>query len=172
MQIIGKPTASKEKVKSNAYNLGANALFLNEMTNALWDASLRYDINPVGVIAQAAKETNWGKYGGKVTSAFFNTCGLKIRDPNLVVAYTGSSDIDQPLAHAIFPSWTVGGLAHVQHLRAYVNWPVNYDTIVDPRYIWVIGKYNLVDFEELSGKWAPSATYGKELVDIANKLSV
>ena len=60
-------------------------------------------------------------------------------------------------------------MAQVQHLRAYAGWPVD-GLIVDPRYVWVIGKHRCETFQELGGKWAPSATYGTELVAIANRL--
>lgn len=170
MRIIGPPSAAKDRVITNARDLGAVVLFTADMLPALWDAALRYHVDPVGVVAQAFKETGGGKFGGRVLPGFFNTCGLKVRDPNLVARFTGDTDADQPLAHAMFPNWAVGAAAHVQHLRAYTGWAVTHDLIVDPRYVWVIGRHALVDFDQLGGKWAPSRTYGTELVAIAEKL--
>ena len=42
--------------------------------------------------------------------------------------------------------------------------------IVDPRATFVVGKYRVETFEELGGKWAGSATYGQEVVALAEEL--
>jgi hypothetical protein len=127
-----------------------------------------YGIDPVGVVAQSHKETGGGKFGGKARPEFYNTCGLKIRHQPL---FPGVTDGDNPLAHAMFASWQVGAVAHVQHLRAYAGWPVpDTDLVVDPRYVFVIGRYACEDFAELGGKWAPSASYGTELETVARQL--
>lgn len=163
MRIIGPPSADFDTVYSR---LGAaSQLFLNDMLPALWQAAVDYGIDPVGVVAQSYKETGGGNFGGKVKPGFFNPCGLKVRDQTLSPELAG----DNPLAHAMFPSWEVGAAAQAQHLRAYAGWPVD-GLIVDPRYVWVIGKHRCETFEELGGRWAPSASYGTELVVIANRL--
>lgn len=163
MRIIGPPSATYEKVRSRLTT--ARPLFTQEILIALWDAAVKYMVDPVGVVAQSYKETGGGAFGGAVKPGFFNTCGLKVRDQTLHSALEG----DLPLAHAMFPSWEVGAVAHVQHLRAYAGWAVE-DLVVDPRYAFVIGKHKCETFEELGGKWAPSPTYGTELVAIADQL--
>jgi hypothetical protein len=168
VRIIGPSTADKASVAGRLAGMGGDKRFVGEMLNPLWSAAERYGIDPAGVVAQSYKETGGGKFGGKVKPEFYNTCGLKIRHQNL---YPGVTDGDNPLAHAMFPSWEVGAEAHVQHLRAYAGWPVT-DLIVDPRYVLVIGRHACESFAELGGKWAPTASYGTELVAIARKLQV
>lgn len=168
MRIIGPPSAARavvlERVKV-APNV--HARFVSEMFPALWDAALTYCIDPVGMVAQAAKETGWGQYGGNVRPEFYNTAGIKIRHQNLFPNVTTG---DNPLAHAMFPNWAVGADAHAQHLRAYAGWPVEGRLITDPRYVFVNPSLRLENFEDLGGRWAPSASYGVELVAIARTL--
>jgi hypothetical protein len=76
-----------------------------------------------------------------------------------------------PLAHAQFASWRVGATAHVQHLIAYTQTPIDFCVlIVDPRYTLLAGAPPITDFEQLGGRWAPSPTYGAEVVAIARTL--
>jgi hypothetical protein len=148
--------------------MGAAPLFNDQMLPALWAAGLRYGIDPVGVVAQSYHETGAGKFPGRVKPEFYNTCGLKNRHLGL---FPGIDDGDNPLAHARFASWDAGARAHVQHLRAYAGWPVTPESeIVDPRYWLVVGK-RLEEFEELSGNWAPAATYGQSIEALISKLS-
>lgn len=170
MRIIGPPSATYEKVVGNVrFRSGVHARFLGEMFNPLWYAATRYGIDPVGVIAQAGKESGWGNFGGNVRPEFYNPCGLKVRHQALFTVTTG----DQPLAHQMFANWENGADAMVQHLRAYTGWPVATGTIItDPRYVYVLGKHVCENFADLSGKWAPSPTYGTELEAIARSLQV
>jgi hypothetical protein len=163
MKIIGPPTLVQLNVKFRLIELQASPLFVDVMFPELWAAAVAYHLDPVGVVAQSYKETAAGRFGGQITARWFNTCGLKVRDQSIDPVLTG----DQPLAHAMFPSWTVGAHAHAQHLRAYTGWPVVTDLVVDPRYVWVIGRHAVTDYEQLGGRWAPSSTYGQQIVDIA-----
>ena len=168
MRIIGPPSATRERVLSQVQaRTGVHARFINDMFFPLWAAALEYGIDPVGVIAQSGKETAWGNFTGNVKPEFYNTGGIKIRHQAL---YPGTTDGDRPLAHQMFPNWAVGADAHVQHLRAYAGWPVNDRLITDPRYQYVNPTLKLENWEELGGKWAPSATYGVELAAIAKSL--
>lgn len=173
MRIIGPPSATYDKVKTNlGKETQIHSRFINDMLPELWNAGLHYTIDPVGVVAQAFKESGGGNFTGKVRPEFFNPCGLKVRYQNLSFSeYINTQPLlgDQPLAHAMFPNWQVGALAHVQHLRAYAGWPID-DVVVDPRYIFVIGKW-CENFEDLSGKWAPALDYGQKLVEVAKRIS-
>jgi hypothetical protein len=76
----------------------------------------------------------------------------------------------RPLAHAQFPSWELGAIAHVQHLRAYMGVKFR-GVIVDPRWDWVFPKHQARHWEDLSGKWAvPGEGYGQKIVTLGNKL--
>jgi hypothetical protein len=163
VRIIGPPSA---KLASIILPTGTTALFRDQIAPALWDAAVSYGIDPVGVVAQSYKETVGGTFKGNVRPEFCNPCGLK----NRVSLFPGVDDNDNPLAHARFASWEVGAEAHVQHLCAYAGQPLLGQMIVDPRYDFVAGKYALENFNELGGRWAPSLTYGLELVAIARRL--
>lgn len=171
MFIVGRPSAYIEKVFRNLNDLNASSLFVDEIAPALWYAASDHAIDPVGVIAQSYKETGAGRFGGAITAKWFNTAGIKIREPG----HTPGTEGDKPLAHAMFPNWETGALAQVQHLRAYVNWHIPVcEPLVDPRYVWVIGRYTgenqIVHWSHLSTRWAPSRTYGNEIEDIMTRL--
>ncbi len=166
MRLIGPPSAEHLDVRVRCAELGAHSRFGTEMFWPLWNTAVQLTIDPVGVIAQAYKETAGGRFGGRVTPQHYNTAGIKVRHPG----YGGpATEGDEQLAHAAFASWDVGALAHVQHLRAYAGWPVD-GLVVDPRYWLVIGKHQCENWFELGGKWAPSLTYGVEIEAIMRRL--
>lgn len=168
MRILGPPSADYDTVRANLVKLNAAPLFINDMLPALWSAARKYSVDPVGVVAQAHKETNGGKFGRLVLPNFYNTAGLKLRHPNPAIGTVG----EVTLAHAQFVSWAHGAEAHVQHLLAYAGvLDLEGYLIVDPRWPFVVGRYRAETFEELSGKWAsPGLTYGQEVVALANQL--
>lgn len=168
MRILGPPSVTVAHLSARlTLQADAHPRFLGEMFQPLWEAAESYTVDPVGMVAQAFKETGGGRYGGKVKPEHYNPCGLKIRHLDL---YPGVTDGDNPLAHAMFPNWTTGCRAQAQHLRAYAGWPVHPENLVDPRYTLVIGRHRCESFEELGGKWAPSLTYGQEIVTLARRL--
>lgn len=169
MRILGAPSATWETVRTNLVRLGAAALFIDQIAPALWTAARRHCVDPVGAIAQAYKETGAGRFGGAVLPQFHNPAGIKLRYPGLFPETKG----DLPLAHSQFASWAVGCEAQVQHLLAYTGClaeDLGY-LVVDPRVVFVLANgYRVETFEGLSEKWAPSKTYGDEVVAIANQL--
>lgn len=177
MRIIGPPSAPYSAVADRLLAMGAHLRFSGSMFPELWRAALDYDIDPVGVVAQAYKETGGGKYGGQVKPEFHNTGGIKV-SPAQQKLFPGITDEDNPLAHAMFASWEEGAIAHAQHVRAYTGWPVSEGTlIVSPRYWAVLGIKPVENWGEFGGydaagriQWAPSETYGTELVAIMRKL--
>lgn len=167
MRIIGPASTPWGAVQANLLKLQATQLFVDVIAPAVWRQAVSLTVDPVGAVAQSYKETGAGKFGGKVKPEFYNTCGLKVRHQNLFPETQG----DTPLAHQMFPNWDVGALAQAQHLRAYAGWPVE-GLVVDPRYTFVVSAgHECAMFQELGGKWAPSPTYGVEIVDIAEKLT-
>lgn len=169
MRIIGPPSAALDDVRAVLLqDARVHPRFTAEMLDPLWEEAELYGLDPVGVIAQSYKETAAGVYPGKVRPEFYNTAGIKIRHQTL---FPGVTDGDNPLAHAMFPSWFVGARAHAQHLAAYAGLRLEDHEIVDPRFTYVVGRYALENFEELGGgHWAPSPTYGVDLVAVARKL--
>jgi hypothetical protein len=155
-------------VQDKLKGMGASLLFTDTIAPALWFSATKYAIHPCGMIAQSYKETDAGRFTGQVKKEFCNPAGIKIRYPNL---FPGITDGDQPLAHAMFPGWEVGAEAHAQHLRIYAGTSLNGHLVVNPRGVFVVGKYRLELFENFgSGAWAPSPSYGREVVAIANRL--
>ena len=169
MNILSPTTAPRTTVETNL-PVEATVLFRNAMLPELWSAAVEYGVDPVGMVAQAGHETGWGVYAGRVKPWFYNTAGIKVRHVNDVLAILGSDDGDHPLVHQQFPNWQVGAAAHAQHLRAYCNLPVD-GPIVDPRYIYVIGRHQAVTWADLGGKWAPAADYGQRIEDIIGRLA-
>ena len=163
--IMAAPTLTREQVIA-ALPDTAHPRFVDEMVPELWAAAMEYGIDPVGIVAQSAKETGWGNYGGAVLPQFYNTAGIKIRHQSL---FPGVTDGDRPLAHQMFPNWTVGAMAHAQHLRAYAGKPV-VGLVVDPRYTLVNAPF-VSTWAGLGGRWAPSVTYGQEIEAIMMRLS-
>jgi hypothetical protein len=168
VRIIGPPSADQARVAANLTAAGAVPLFLGQILPALWQAAVALTVDPVGVVAQSFKETGGGAFQGKVSPDACNPCGLKIR---VLGIYGPPTAGDEPGAHAIFPSWQVGAVAHVQHLRSYAGWPVD-GLIVDPRYALALkGPRDWCEnFEDLGGKWAPDLEYGRSVVYIARRL--
>lgn len=172
MRILGPPSADYSTVFVNLSRIGAKPLFLNEMFPALWAAALRYSVDAVGVVAQAYKETGGGAFGRLVLPKMYNTAGLKLRHPGLLLDTAG----EVPGAHAQFISWAHGAEAHVQHLLCYagtLDMSGKSYLVVDPRAWIVVSKgYRAETFEELSGKWAGDDTsrYGEEIVELAEEL--
>jgi hypothetical protein len=167
MNIVSQPSAVRSSVVSRLTGLNPAPVFTQDIFPALWDADLHYGIDPVGLVAQSFKETGAGRFTGNVTPQFYNTAGIKIRHTNI---FPGTTDNDRPLAHQMFPNWEVGAAAHAQHVRAYAGRPVSGELIVDPRYVWVIGRFSLTRWSDLGGKWAPSPTYGAEIENIMRTL--
>jgi len=170
VRILGPPSADYDTVRANLVRKNAAPLFLNDMLPALWAAARKYSVDAVGVVAQSFKETGGGTFKRLVLPNFYNTAGLKLRHPNASIGTAG----EVTLAHAQFVSWAHGAEAHVQHLLAYTGTldmsGASY-LVVDPRAVFVVGKYRAATFEELSGKWAvPGETYGQELVELAEEL--
>lgn len=168
MDIAGTPTASWETVHTNMIRLGATDLFIDTIAPTVWQAALDYRLDPVGVVAQSAHETGWASFPRKTQPWHRNTCGLKVADYKLLEQW--GIDSEHPLAHAQFATWQMGALAHVQHLWAYLGWPVPLRDLVDPRYHHIDQTRRVTTYQELGGRWA-GAGYGARVVDVAARLT-
>ena len=172
-RIIGPPSANWATISLRVQNrTNINPRFYNQMFAPIWQAGLDLGVDPVGMIAQAIKETAGGNFTGNVKPEFFNTCGLKIRYNHL---FPGVTDGDLPLAHQMFPNWPRGARAQAEHLRAYPGWPLDeMASPVDPRSPYALknGPIDWVEtFSGLGGKWAPSLSYGFEIENIMYDLT-
>ncbi len=153
-EIVNAPTANLEQMKQWAIDRKANPLFV-ETAEIFWDVAIKKGCDPIVVYAQSAKETGFFRFGGVIDETYHNTCGLKISQ--------GGGNYD-PHAHKKFKDWEEGITAHVDHLLLYAGakgYPLA--NTPDPRHFaWIKGKAPTV--EQLSGRWAPSSTYGESIV--------
>jgi hypothetical protein len=91
-----------------------------------------------------------------LTAEWRNTAGIKTA--------AGGGDND-PHAHQRFETWADGARAQINHLAAYVGLqPVG---TPHPRY-WTVQRLpwagSITTVEELGARWAPSGTYGTDIV--------
>jgi carbon monoxide dehydrogenase subunit G len=111
--------------------------------------------------AQSAKETGYGHFKGVLDASFKNPCGMKTK--------SGGANND-PNAHQRFSTWEEGIQAQIDHLALYAGAP-GYPKAEtpDPRHFPYL-KGTAPNVEDLGGKWAPSANYGKDIVAMMAKL--
>jgi hypothetical protein len=167
--IVTEPAVSRAEVSRWVQNQNPHDRFTVDMLPVLWWAARRYDVDPIGVVCQSGKETAWGRFPGAVRAWQHNTCGLRINQTGLGwiedlrenVGVTCDIALHR-VSHAAFATWHQGALAHVQHLLAYCGVSVPVAERTDPRFSLVTGA-DLVHWRELSGRWAPSSTYGLEI---------
>ncbi len=159
-KLIGKPAAMLAQARAWAKSKGAHQRFV-DVASFYWQygelTGLRADI----LYAQSAHETNFGKYTGNVIPEQNNWAGIKTKNP------TGDKRDD----HEYFASPEDGVRGHFNHMCAYTGLP----PVGDPhdRYYVALstnwaGKVKYL--EELSGKWAPSATYHTKIVQFLNEI--
>ena len=163
INIISSPGISVDTAKEWAKSKGATETFIS-LADLYWKySSSNGNVNPAVAYAQAAKETGYGKFGGVIDASYHNPCGLKTSQ--------GGSDTD-PNAHMKFKSWDEGVQAHLDHLALYAGasgYPRK--TTYDPRHFSsVFGKAKTVT--ALGGNWAPSPTYGKEIMELYSQITV
>lgn len=117
-----------------------------------------YGIPAERALAQAAKETDDGHYTGVVPAWFHNWCGLK----------TETATGDLPEDHQQFATDREGVEAHLQHLARYggaTAIPAGRE-MHDPRWRFVTQFTDTFEGLGGEGSWAPSPTYGIEIVVI------
>lgn len=152
--ITGSPQATVAQAQAWAAKMGAHQRFL-DIAPLYWHYGQLTGIRPEVLYVQSAKETAYGRYGGAVTPDQNNWCGVK------TVNATGDRRED----HQSFATPDDGVRAHFNHMCAYIGLkPVG---TPHPRY-YVVQDLSWAgtvrDVEALGGKWAPSASYGQDIV--------
>lgn len=158
--IEGKPSATVLQMQNWARNKGATPSFIN-LASLFYMIGVKNSINPAIAYAQAAKETGYGSFKGVIDASFHNTCGLKV---------TKGGGNNDPRAHQKFLNWRQGVEAHIDHLALYAGIPgYPYFLSPDPRHFpYLFG--TALTVEELGGKWAPSTTYGTEILQLVKEM--
>ena len=177
MKIINEPRATLEQCLVWIDTIKTAHPLAKALIPILYESAIKNGIDPTILIAQAMKETGYFQYKGVLRPNFCNTCGLKVTK--------GGGDQD-PGAHMRFEYWEDGIMAHSDHLALYagaIGFPKyspecashsnekykNNGTTKDPRHFtYLYGKCPNV--EDLGGSWAPSKTYGEDIVRMANQI--
>lgn len=158
--IISKTKATIRQMQEWAKRKGANQLFI-DLAPIFYNTSVAAGVNPLVTYCQSAKETGYMKFGGVINASFNNPCGLKTK--------AGGGDKD-PNAHQRFKSWEEGIQAQVDHLALYAGAPGYPEPgTPDPRHFSFI-KGTAPTVESLGGKWAPSSSYGTEIVKMMKEV--
>ncbi|HBZ6545753.1 N-acetylmuramoyl-L-alanine amidase [Clostridium perfringens] len=161
--IISDTKVTQKIAEEWAKSKGATDEFIG-LASLYWKYAKDHGgVNPAVAYAQSAKETGYGNFGGVIDATYHNPCGLKTRQ--------GGDDND-PNAHFRFENWNQGVQAHLDHLALYAgaNGYPRKDTY-DPRHFeGICGKAKTV--EELGGAWAPSASYGLEVLNLYDEMLV
>lgn len=133
---------------------GASPRFVQN-ARLYWELAPSRGIRPEVAYAQSAKETAYGNFGGVLTPAWRNSCGLKT---------TAGGGNDDPNAHQRFPNWRVGVIACIDHLALYAGAPTYpRANTPDPRHFTSV--YAVAPtVERLGGRWAPDRDYGRDIV--------
>ncbi len=158
--IIAVPQLTLARAAEWAKDRNANQRFI-DIAPLYWEFGRLTGICPEVLYAQAAHETNFGHFTGQVPPSYHNWAGIK----------TADAAGDKPEDHEQFATPEDGVRAHFNHMAAYVG----LKPIGDPH-----GRYFIVNrlswagtvkfIEELSGKWAPSATYHVKIATFISEL--
>ena len=134
------------------------ACSVEELVALYYEEAGREGIRADIALCQACKETGFFRYGGDVSPAQNNYCGL------------GATGNHEP--GASFPSPALGVRAHIQHLLAYATERRPETAIVDPRYEIVIVQRpdihgRIQTWTGLGGTWAvPGTYYGQDILNL------
>ncbi len=152
--IVAESQVSLERAKEWATERGAHQRFI-DIADIYWKYGEITGIRPEVLYAQAAKETGYGKYGGRVLPEQNNWAGIK----------TATANGDETYDHETFETPDDGVRAHFNHMSAYLG----LEPVGEPH-----GRYftasrtawagTVTTVEELGNKWAPEHTYGYSLV--------
>ncbi len=154
VMLVGKSEVTLEQAKAWARNRGAHQRFV-DIADLYWKyeeiTGLRADI----LYAQAAKETNFGKYTGQVKPEQNNWAGIK------KYGATG----DAPEDHEDFATPDDGVRGHFNHMCAYVGLtPVGepHGRYKSAKSLSWAGTVKTV--QQLGGKWCPNTDYGNSII--------
>lgn len=153
--ILDEPEATLEQAIKWAENRGAHQRFI-DVAPYYWKYGEITGIRPDVLYAQAAKETGYGKYGGRVVPEQNNWAGIK--------KYGAVGDETDD--HEYFETPEDGVRGHFNHMSAYLG----LDPVGEPH-----GRYKSVKslswagtiktVEQLGGRWCPDVYYGSSIVN-------
>lgn len=153
--LLGASVATLEQAKKWAASRGAHQRYI-DIADLYWKYGELTGIRADVLYAQAAKETNFGKYTGRVKPEQNNWAGIK--------KYGATGDL--PEDHEDFATPEDGVRGHFNHMCAYVG----LNPIGEPH-----GRYRSAKslswagtvrtVEQLGGKWCPDVNYGVSIIN-------
>ena len=158
--IVGAPEVTQEQAIKWAKSKGAAQIF-TDVCALYWKYGELTGIRADALYAQAAKETAFGKYTGRVTADMNNWAGIKKKGA------TGDEKDD----HESFETPEDGVRGHFNHMCAYVG--ISPIGVPHGRYFSVkslswAGSVKYI--EDLGGRWCPDKEYGNQIVQMINEM--
>ena len=152
--LIGKSEVTLEEAKAWAEQRGAAQIYI-DIADLYWQYEEITGIRADVLYAQAAKETNFGKYTGQVKPEQNNWAGIKKYGVNG----------DAPEDHEDFPTPEDGVRGHFNHMGAYIG----VEPVGEPH-----GRFKSVKslawagtvktVQQLSRRWCPNFDYGNSII--------
>lgn len=157
--IMGAPELTREQLVQYIEARNPNpklSCSVEELVNYYYYEAAVEGVRPDVAVCQAIKETGCFAYGGDVSPAQNNFCGL--------------GAVGHGAPGYSFVSAQRGVRAHIQHLVAYAGGRLPHGTLVDPRFTILRDKYpqfygQVQYWTGLNGKWAvPGKHYGQDII--------
>jgi len=153
-QMIGEPQVRIEQAKKWAEENNASENFVLA-ADFYWQYGELTGIRPEILYAQSAKETAFGRYGGRVLPEQNNFAGIK----------TKTATGDETYDHETFATQEDGVRGHFNHMSAYLG----LEPIGEPheRYFSVSKMTwagTIKTLEDLGGRWCPDLYYGYSIL--------
>lgn len=158
--IVGLALVTVDQAQTWAKNRGADQRFI-DIAPLYWDYGLLCVMRPEVLYAQAAVETNFGRYDNRVPADYNNWAGIKTTEAD------GNSAED----HEKFATPEEGVRAHYNHMAAYIG----LQPVGEPhgRYFVAIAQpwAGTVQYvEDLSSRWTPLSDYHLYITDLIEQM--
>lgn len=159
--IKGAAQASLEQAQLWAVSRQAHQRFI-DIAPLYWDYGQKTGMRPEVLYAQAAIETNFGKYDNRVPTEYNNWAGIKI------AGAAGDATED----HEQFSTSEEGVRAHYNHMAAYLGLTPYGEP--HARYHVVTAQSwagSVTYLEDLSGKWTPALDYHVYILTLLDQIN-
>jgi N-acetylmuramoyl-L-alanine amidase len=158
--IMGLALVTVEQAQAWAKNREAEQRFI-DIAPLYWDYGLLCGMRPEVLYAQAAVETNFGRYDNRVPADYNNWAGIK----------TAEADGNSTEDHEKFATPEEGVRAHYNHMAAYIG----LQPVGEPhgRYLVAIAQpwAGTVQYvEDLSSKWTPLPDYHVYITNLIEQM--
>lgn len=155
--ILKESNETSEQAKQWAKNKGATDTFIS-LADIYWKLAKEHgEVNPTVAYAQAALDTNYGKFNEDINEEYKNPCKLK----NLTYDDKAKKEI-----YSKFSTWVEGVGAHLDHLALYAG-AHGYPRDKSKDCTHIPSLFGLCKYvEDLSGRWSVSQAYSVNIVQL------